>query len=256
MSTIFRVWETGSGLRNVAGNLLDVIFPPMTLDAGVRALTFGLSAEAWSRITFIDDPACMGCGAQFEYALGPGARCVACEARPRAFSRARAACLYDETSRDPILQFKHADRQDLAPLFARWISRAADQLVEEADAIAPVPLHRSRLFTRRFNQAAEIARGLARLRDRTYLPDALMRRRATESQGGKSGSGRQRNVAGAFDVPPQRARQVAGRNILLVDDVLTTGATAQGCARALLAAGAARVDLAVVARVKAAATPS
>jgi ComF family protein len=141
-------------------------------------------------------------------------------------------------------------------LFARWLSRAADELVIEADAIIPVPLHRGRLFQRQFNQAAEIARGLARLRDRPYLPDALVRRRATESQGGKSGSGRRRNVAGAFVVPEGRAHQVAGRNILLVDDVLTTGATAQGCARALLAAGAARVDLAVVARVKAATTPS
>jgi ComF family protein len=250
------VWKPGLRLKSAGRGLLDLVFPPLVLDTGPRPLSPGLSTEAWMKITFIDGPVCDGCGAPFEYALGPGARCVACEARPRAFSRARAACLYDETSRDPILQFKHADRQDLAPLFVRWISRAADQLVEEADAIAPVPLHRSRLFSRRFNQAAEIARGLARLRDRTYLPDALVRRRATESQGGKSGSGRQRNVAGAFDVPPQRARQVAGRNILLVDDVLTTGATAQGCARALLSAGAARVDLAVVARVKAATTAS
>jgi len=251
-----RVWKPGLRLKSAGRGLLDLVFPPLALDTGPRPLSPGLSAEAWVKITFIDGPVCDGCGAPFEYALGPGARCVACEARPRAFSRARAACLYDETSRDPILQFKHADRQDLAPMFARWLSRAADQLVEEADAIAPVPLHRSRLFTRRFNQAAEIARGLARLRDRIYLPDALVRRRATESQGGKSGSGRQRNVAGAFHVPPERARHVAGRNILLVDDVLTTGATAQGCARALLAAGAARVDLAVVARVKAATTPA
>jgi ComF family protein len=229
---------------------LDLLFPPQALDGGAAPLSGGLSAEAWSRITFIDDPACYGCGTPFEYDLGEGVRCAACIERPRAFSRARAACLYDDASRGPILKLKHADRLDLAPLFARWLSRAARDLLAEADAVAPVPLHRHRLLSRRFNQAAEIARPLAGLWSLGYLPDALVRRRATESQGGKSGSGRRRNVAGAFEVPERRAAAVAGRKIVLIDDVMTTGATLEGCARALLSAGAARVDVAVVARVK------
>jgi len=224
-----------------------MVFPPRSLD-GASAQAGGLNAQDWSRIHFLDGPVCDGCGAPFEYDLG--ARCAACQARPRAFDAARAACLYDEVSRDPILKLKHADRLDLAPLFARWLSRAARELIEGADAIVPVPLHPSRLFSRRHNQCAEIARPLAALTGLRYLPDALVRRRATQTQGGKSGSGRRRNVAGAFEVPPSRARQVAGRRILLIDDVMTTGATAEGCARALKAAGAARVDLAVVARVK------
>jgi ComF family protein len=174
-------------------------------------------------------------------------------ARPRAFDAARAACLYDEVSRDPILKLKHADRTDLAPLFARWLSRAAAELLEEAEAVAPVPLHPLRLLKRRYNQAAEVARPLARLAGLPYRPDVLVRRRATETQAGKSGSGRRRNVAGAFHVPQRRRAQVEGRRILLVDDVLTTGATAEACARALKQAGAARVDLAVLARVKEAA---
>ncbi len=194
---------------------------------------------------------CDGCGVPFEYPLG--ARCAACLARPRAFDRARAACLYDETSREPILKLKHADRTDLAPLMARWLSRAARDLVEDADALVPAPLHRWRLLGRRYNQSAEIARALGRLTGTPYLPDALIRRRATDSQAGKSASGRRRNVAGAFEVPARRCGQVAGLRILLVDDVLTTGATAEACARALKAAGAAAVDLAVVARVKEAA---
>jgi ComF family protein len=227
---------------------LDMIFPPQALDGGEAPQAGGLSAASWSRIHFLDGPVCDGCGAPFDY--DQAGRCVPCETRPRAFDAARAACLYDEVSRDPILKLKHADRTDLAPLFARWLSRAARPLIEAADAIAPVPLHPMRLLRRRYNQAAEIARPLSALTGVAYLPDALVRRRRTESQAGKSGSGRTRNVAGAFEVPASRAAQVAGRRILLIDDVMTTGATAEGCARALKAAGAARVDLAVVARVK------
>lgn len=245
-------------MKGVARAALDLLFPPQVLDDdaehGPRPQSAGFTTSAWSRIAFIDGPVCDGCGQPFEYDQGPGARCAACMASPRAFTRARAACLYDDVSRGPILQLKHADRTDLAPLFARWISRSAFALLHEADAIVPVPLHPSRLLNRRYNQAAEIARPLSRMSGRPYLPDALARVRSTDTQGGKSGSGRRRNVAAAFAVPPARAAQVAGRRLLLIDDVLTTGATAEGCARALLKAGAAQVDVAVVARVKEAAS--
>ena len=228
---------------------LDLIFPPHSLDGGSRPLTTGLSSGAWEQITFIEQPACDGCAIPYPYDIG--SRCPACLAKPRAFGRARAACFYDDASRDLILQFKHADRTDLAPLFVRWLSRAGADLLEGADAIAPVPLHPSRLFKRRYNQAAELARPLARQKGLSYLPDALVRRKATDSQGGKSGSGRRRNVAGAFEVA--RPAAVAGKAIVLIDDVLTTGATTEACARALKAAGAASVDVLVLARVKEAA---
>ena len=203
------------------------------------------------RIAFLDEPVCDGCGLPFPFDQGDGVRCPACEARPRRFGRARAACLYDEHSRELILRLKHADRPEIGALFARWLLRAAAPLLDEADAIAPVPLHRSRLFARRYNQAAEIARPLARLCGKPYLADALARRRATATQGGRSGRGRRINVKGAFDVP--RPAQVEGRRIVLIDDVLTTGATAEACAAALLGAGARSVSLAVVARVREAA---
>jgi ComF family protein len=247
-------WKPGARTKAAVRSALDLLFPPQSLDGGAATLSVGLDPAAWGRIHFIDGPLCDGCGVPFEYDLGAGVRCADCMARPRAFSRARAACLYDEASRGPILQLKHADRTDLAPLMARWISRAARELLEEADAIAPVPLHRSRLLGRRFNQAAEIARPLARMWERPYLADVVVRRRDTGTQGGRSASGRRRNVAAAFTVPPGRKTQVEGRRVLLVDDVMTTGATLEGCARALLAAGAARVDVAVVARVKEAAS--
>jgi ComF family protein len=244
-------WKAGPRLiapvwRDWGRGLLDLLLPPSSLD-GAAALSGGLTAAAFSKVTFLDDPVCDGCGLAMAYA--DEARCPACQAKPRAFRRARAACVYDEHSRDLVLKLKHADRPELAGLFARWLSRAATPLLDAADAVVPVPVHRARLLRRRYNQAAEIARPLARLAGLAYLPDALVRKRDTASQGGKSASGRRRNVAAAFAVPEARREQVAGRRIVLVDDVLTTGATAEGCARALLAAGAADVTLSVVARV-------
>ncbi len=229
-------------------DLLDLILPPATLD-GEAALSRGLSPRAFSKITFLDDPVCDGCGLAMPYAEAALDRCPGCQAKPKAFQRARAACVYDEHSRELVLKLKHADRADLAGLFARWLSRSAADLLAEAEAVVPVPVHRARLLRRRYNQAAEIARPLARMAGLEYLPDALVRRRDTDSQGGKSASGRRRNVAAAFAVPPSRRRQIEGRRLVLIDDVLTTGATAEGCARALLAAGAAAVSLSVVARV-------
>ena len=245
-----RAWEPAGPLARARRAALDLIYPHRALDDDSPVLTPGLTAEAWNRIAFLEDPVCDGCGTPFEFSLGPGARCAACLAKPRAFDRARAACLYDETSRGPVLQLKYADRTDLAPLFVRWISRSARDLLAEADAVAPVPLHASRLFRRRYNQAAEIARPLARLWSTDYLADTLVRRRDTGAQAGRSGTGRRRNVAAAFTVPDGRRRTVEGRRILLIDDVMTTGATLEACARALRAAGAAAVDAAVIARVK------
>ena len=230
-------------------NILDMVFPPTALDGGPPTATTGLGGETWSRVRFLEDPVCDGCGAPFDYDRGVGARCLACEADPPAFGRARAACLYDDASRDLILQYKHADRTELAVLFAKWLGRAAAELIAEADAVAPVPLHPIRLLNRRYNQAAEIARPLARRHGLDYLPDALVRTRLG-TQAGKSRSGRRRAIAGAFAVPQLRRKQVEGRRILLIDDVFTTGATVEGCARALLKAGAASVDVAVVARVR------
>ena len=242
----------GLHLRRFGRGVADIILPPMAHDSREATASAGLTPGAWSRVVFLEAPVCDGCGAAFEADGGAFAadRCAACTAKPYVFGRARAACVYDEASRDLILRFKHGDQQQFGPLFARWISRAAADLVDQADAIAPVPLHRSRLVTRRFNQAAEIARPLAREAGRDYLPDALMRAKPTASQGGRSARGRRENVRAAFVVTEAGARRIRGRRILLVDDVLTTGATGEACAKALLAAGARAVDLAVVARVR------
>ena len=237
--------RAGAGI----GRAIDLVLPPLALDDAERPQSPGLSVRSWERIRFIDGPVCDGCGAPFAHSMGVSALCAACLATTRSVGRARAACLYDEHSRDLILKLKHADRTDLAPLFARWLSRSAADLLGEADAICPVPLHPRRLLSRRYNQAAEIARPLARQWKVAYRPDLLSRTRSTPTQGGRSGRARRENVRGAFAVPTRNHDAVKGRRILLIDDVLTTGATGEACAGALMKAGAAAVDLAVVARV-------
>lgn len=246
--------KVGTRLRAVGRGLADLILPPVAHDSREATAAAGLSADAWGRVVFLEAPVCDGCGAAFEFDGGAFAdsRCTACLTQPYAFERGRAACVYDEASRGLILKYKHGDQQQFAALFARWLGRAAADLIAEADAVAPVPLHSRRLLVRRFNQAAEIARPLARHAGLEYLPDALVRTQATTTQGGKSMRGRRLNVKTAFTVTDAGRRRIKGRRILLIDDVLTTGATAEACARTLIEAGARAVDLAVIARVRAA----
>jgi ComF family protein len=229
--------------------LLDLLFPPLCiacrepLGAGL-----GFCAACWTSIVFLDGPMCDCCGLPFGVDPGEGTRCAACLARPPAYERARALLVYDDNSRAPILALKHADRLELVPGFAQWLERSGRPLLAESDLIVPVPLHRFRLWRRRYNQAAELARVLARRTSKPVAVRALERSRPTESQGAMaSAKARRRNVLRAFRVPEPGL--VAGRNILLVDDVLTTGATAEACARALKRAGAARVQILTLARV-------
>lgn len=157
---------------------------------------------------------------------------------------------YDEASRDPILSFKRADRLDLVPAFARWLGAAGRELIADADVIVPVPLHRWRLWRRRFNQSALIAQSLGRLVGKPVDCLALVRMRATPSQGDMpSAAARRRNVEGAFRVLSGRAARLRGKSVLLIDDVFTTGSTIEACARALKRAGAARVFVLTLARV-------
>lgn len=170
-------------------------------------------------------------------------------ADPPDFTRARAVVLYNEVARLLVHRLKYKDRTDLALTMARWMMRASDGLLEEADVVLPVPLHRRRLVWRRYNQSAELARAICRLSERLYGPDVLIRRRATRQQVGLSATARQANVRGAFAVRPEQKPMLAGRRILLVDDVLTTGATVNAAARVLRRAGAASVDVLTFARV-------
>ena len=192
---------------------------------------------------------CAGCGVPFELPAEPGAKCGACLAEAPSYGRARSVFVYDQASRSLVLDFKHGDRTEAAPAFGAWLARAGAELLADADVLVPVPLHRWRLFRRRYNQAGLLAHAVARATGVPCVPDLLVRRRATASQGHLSRAGRARNVAHAFQARPGRTTLIAGKRILLIDDVLTTGATATECAAALRRAGAASVDVLTLARV-------
>lgn len=233
---------------NVAKAVLDLLFPPLCIGCRAQVGQAGFCAACWSGIDFLDGPGCACCGLPFGVALEGENLCAACLARPPAFDSARAILAYDEKSRSAILALKHADRLDLVPGFTRWLGRTGRAVLDGSDLVIPVPLHPIRLWRRRYNQSAELARRLARDWKLSYAPFALTRSRSTISQGAMaSARARRRNVLGAFKVPDPA--KVAGKRILLLDDVLTTGATAEACARALKRAGAARVHVLVLARV-------
>lgn len=237
-------------LRRAARLLLDAVLPPRCLNCGALVgEPATLCAACWSKIAFLGGPACACCGLPFEHELGSGALCAACAGQPPAFARARAVFRYDEGSRGLLLAFKHADRTDAVPAFALWLQRAGEELLEDAELIAPVPLHRWRLLRRRYNQSALLANALALRAGRRAAPDLLLRRRATPPQGRLSAAARRRNLAGALALNPRWAERVAGRRVLLIDDVLTTGATVEEAAKVLCRAGAAAVDVLTLARV-------
>ena len=246
-----RARQAGRGLRAWMAAALDLVMPPRCMACGVEVDRAGaLCAPCWGRVSFIAAPHCACCGLPFDYDPGgEAALCGACIAKPPRFDRCRSVFAYDETTRPLILGFKHGDRTDNAPGLAQWLARAGGELLRDVDLIVPVPLHRWRLFRRRFNQSALLAAHLGRLSGRVVAPDLLVRRRATARQGGLTRKGRARNVAGAFTPHPAHAGQINGARILLIDDVFTTGATVGECARVLRRAGAVRVDVLTLARV-------
>lgn len=234
--------------RGLGALALDALLPGRCLRCGAIVGAAGaLCAACWDAMSFIAPPLCARCGQPFEVDPMGAVECAACLAEPPAYRRARAVFRYDAASRDLILRFKHADRTSAAPHMAQWMARAGAELLAEADAIVPVPLHRWRLWRRRYNQAALLALALARLAGKPCIPDALVRVRATPSQGLMGRSQRRRNVRGAFHAA--RGADIAGRRVLLIDDVLTSGATVDECVRALERGGAECVDVLTLARV-------
>jgi len=229
---------------------LDLALPPLCpscrepLGDGV-----GLCSACWAKLSFIEPPYCARLGIPFLYDPGPGTLSMEAIADPPAYDRARAAVRYDDVARVLVHGFKYSDRLDLAPLMARWMARAGRELLAGADTLIPVPLHWRRLWARRFNQSATLAGAISAATDVPVVHGALQRVRPTAQQVGLSRAERATNVQGAFRVTTEGKMQVAGRRIVLIDDVLTSGATVDTCARVLLRAGAASVDVLTFARV-------
>jgi ComF family protein len=229
---------------------IDLLLPPRCIVTGRIVDRQGVIAhEAWQALSFIGAPFCACCGTPFSFAADAEQMCGACLAQLPYYEKARAALAYDDASRDMILRFKHADSLHAVHSFVPWLQRAGAEMLGEADLIVPVPLHRRRLWKRRYNQAAVLAQALGRAHAVAVMPDALVRTRATPPQGHMSRNERRKNVRNAFSVDPRRTGMVKDRRILLVDDVLTTGATVGECARALKKAGAASVSVLALARV-------
>lgn len=230
--------------------LLNAVLPPQCLACGTTVAEEGaLCAPCWDGLHFLGPPACACCGYPFEYEVPLQSLCASCLRRPPEYDRARAVFAYDDVSRPLILSFKHADRIHQAPAFGRWLARAGSALLAEADLIVPVPLHRWRLFSRRYNQSALLAQTLGRECGVPVSVDLLCRRRRTRPQGRMSRTARIRNVRSAFTVRDTWRQKLSGLRVLLLDDVLTTGATVEECARVLKRAGVAGVDVLTLAQV-------
>jgi ComF family protein len=242
----------GAAARRVGRIGLDVLLPPtcLTCDAAVDA-PGELCADCFARTAFITEPCCAACGVPF-HRPGEGGDdriCPACRLAPPNWGRARAALRYDAQARRLILPLKYHDRVEIADALAPMMARAGAALLREAEVLVPVPLHRRRLLSRRYNQAGLLALAVGRLAGREVVLDAMRRVRATTSLGDLSAAERARTVAGAFAVRASRAGRIAGRRVLLIDDVLTSGATCRACVQMLRDAGAVAVDVLVAARV-------
>jgi ComF family protein len=240
-------------LASIAGfraAVLDTVYPPRCLACTEATETArGLCGACWRDTAFIAGTACVKCGVPMMGEAGAEDICDSCLRHPPAWDSGAAAMLYSGAGRRMVLQLKHGDRLDMVPPLAAWMATAGAAQLQRADLIAPVPLHWRRLIRRRYNQSAELARRLARLSGKPAVVDLLTRRRPTIPQEGMNRASRAANQEGAFAVNRRHIGRLSGGSVLLIDDVLTSGATLSNCAETLRKAGAARIDVLVLARV-------
>ena len=228
--------------------------PPLCLNCHVEIhQAQSICETCWQEIDFISTPICKSCGYPFETSLGihKDSICPACIAKKPDFDMARAALNYNDTSRDLLMKFKHGDQQHITPLFVRWLHLAKTNFPNDIqiDYVVPIPLHRKRLFKRRYNQAALLAKSFARDNKLVYRADLLLRIKATETQGHLSYKARHRNLRGAFKCSKKHKATLKDKSILILDDVYTTGSTANEAAKVLRRAGAKHIYVLTVARV-------
>jgi ComF family protein len=229
--------------------VIDLVFPPRCPLCGEGlAVQAGLCASCWGELAIPGEPSCASCQRPFAEGTPDGSLCAPCLAEPPRHDGIAAGTLYNDASRRLVLAFKHGRRIALAPLLGRFVAARLPQ-INPAWIVVPVPLHRWRLWRRGFNQAALLGREVTRQNGAVLLVDALLRRKATPMLGGLGRKARARALSGSISVNPKRAAMLKGASVVLVDDVLTSGATSDACVSALKRAGAERVVIACFARV-------
>jgi len=234
-------------MKKLLNLILDFLIPPVCPICFERVdVVHTLCPKCFSELKFITRPCCEICGYPFEFDLDGEHLCGRCLKEPPLYHKARSLFVYNDASKKLILPFKHGDRIELALLFVKLIRQNYADIIKENDVVVPVPLHIRRLIKRKYNQSALIAKPLAQKFNKRYLPTTLKRLRATSSQGHLSAAERKKNVANAFGVV--HPEEIKGKNVLLIDDVMTTGATVNECTKALLKAGAKQVDIITICR--------
>ena len=250
MNQIFDLQRVSQHTKNIAKAMFHLVLPPRCLACDdMVANQGGLCSSCWAELPLIDGPVCQRTGIPLAFDLGEAITSAEAIADPPLYRKMRVACRYGGTAQRLILSLKFHDRLDLAKPLAGFMARAGAGLLNEADVLIPVPLHRSRFISRRFNQAALLSREISGLSGVPCALQAIERIRPTRQQTSLKHDERHRNVEGAFKVPAQQAMNVHGKRVVLIDDVVTTGATVSACVRALLREKAAHVDVIAFAKV-------
>ncbi len=231
-------------LKKYSERLIDFILPPRCILSGEIVDKNGtLHSSKWKELNFISTPLCSTCGTPFEYLETDMSICARCLTSSPSYNKARSAIYYDDNSRDFVLKFKHGDKTNLSVSMVPMMLKAGRELFIDADYLIPVPLHRWRLLKRRYNQASILAKSISKETGIKFLPDTLTRHRYTKNQGAVSGKKRIKNVKNAFTVKKNDISLIKGKNLILIDDVFTTGATVNECAKTLIESGASKVDV-------------
>ena len=238
------------GVRVKIQTMLQILYPPRCINCGDMVESdFGLCGKCWRNTPFIEGLCCDLCGTPLPGQSSETEFCDDCLTRPRPWIRGRAAFCYNDIGRKLVLALKHGDHQEIARPAGLWLARAARPILHHQMIIAPIPLHWTRMIKRRFNQSALLAQELAKNTGHPCCPDLLVRHIRTKSLEGQGHEARFETVTGTISPHPKRRHRMIDRSVLLVDDVMTSGATMTAAAEACLAAGASDVSSLVLARV-------
>lgn len=242
------ILKTKQTIKPFVDKAIDIVFPPQCLSCKAKVESNGsLCHKCWEAIEFISSPQCVVCGVPFELATSERQICGKCIADPPKYKAARAVFSYDDASSKLITNFKYYDSTASGLHFAKWMLRAGKGFIDEADIIVPVPLHKIRLLSRRYNQSALLCNSLSEVTAKKVCNKLLIRHKNTKPQAGLSFNMRVNNVKSAFKVNNKFQDEITGKNILLVDDVMTTGSTINSCTKVLLKAGAKNVFVLTIA---------